>query len=82
MNKKYKVTYLLHNEQQLIAEDGEKEDFGTLSFLQFKAKDTVEINTGEDLYYVPFHAIIWAKVEITNEEVEPAKDAFCNYEGC
>lgn len=82
MDKKYKITYLLHNEQQLIAEDGENGDYGDASFRQFKAKDTVVINTGKDVYHVPFHAIIWAKVEVTTEQVTPAKDEFCNYEGC
>lgn len=77
------VTFLLHNEEKLIAKDTEENAYGTLAFGQFKAEDIVKIVTeAGDIYYVPFHAIIWAKVEEEKTEVQPATDANCNYKGC
>lgn len=77
------VTFLLHNEEQLIAKDTEANNYGTHAFDEFKAEKIVPITTeAGDKYFVPFHAIIWAKV--VEERVEPSEvvDANCNYAGC
>lgn len=89
MRRLYTVTYLLHNEQQLVAKDtqateeAEGTNYGEASFRQFKEKDTVKIVTEDGTeYFVPFHAIIWAKVETQTVEETTKDNEFCNYEGC
>lgn len=81
--KKKTVTFLLHNEQQLVAKDTENANNGTLAFNDFIGEKIAKVITEDgDVYYVPFHAVIWVKVEVEEVEVEPAEDANCNYAGC
>lgn len=77
------VTFLLHNDEKLIAKDVEGHNYGSSAFAQFMAEEIIKIVTETgDTYYVPFHAIIWAKVEEETVEVDEKTDANCNYKGC
>lgn len=77
----YKVVVHTMNGDTFTAEDttnvltGAVQKFGYSAFQQFEHHDTVKIvGSGQDVTYIPFHAIAYVVVTLTSSSVEYTDD--------
>lgn len=73
--KKAEITLIGCESASLTAQDSVTEPNGTYAIDFFKAEAQMSFKNGEDMYYVPFHAVDHIVVTETEAEVEDRPNA-------
>lgn len=75
--KKFKtVVFTLHDASTVTVADTRESMKASAALEQFLHEETVKV-AGENVTYIPFHAIIKAVVTETAQEIEKSDDDFC-----